>query len=282
MSTRDRTRDPLFSAGDETEGPDGPAATRDDGGRAAGDDDDLIRDDADYDDGDDDDYVDDADYDDGDDDDADDDDYDDGDDDDDAEDDDDDGDDADGDAADDDDADAEDDDYDDDDDDDAGVTFAAVAVRQDTAWTVRTLRDRALRGLDDLLADLRSLRSEGVVLGFVCVDDDWCALVRPVPGGVRVLLSDATAALDDDLAADILDELDVDVPSEEEADETDEPWPEGEFDMLEDLGVGEQILSVIFDDEDLYASDQLIRVAEELGLGDELSDLVDGCDPGDA
>ncbi|WP_342021784.1 tRNA adenosine deaminase-associated protein [Corynebacterium bovis] len=264
MSTRDRTRDPLFSAGDETEGPDGPAATRDDGGRAAGDDDDLIRDDADYDDGDDDDYVD-------------------GDDDDDAEDDDYDGDDADDDAADDDDADADadaEDDYDDDD--DAGVTFAAVAVRQDTAWTVRTLRDRALRGLDDLLADLRSLRSEGVVLGFVCVDDDWCALVRPVPGGVRVLLSDATAALDDDLAADILDELDVDVPSEEEADETDEPWPEGEFDMLEDLGVGEQILSVIFDDEDLYASDQLIRVAEELGLGDELSDLVDGCDPGDA
>ncbi|MFE1514935.1 tRNA adenosine deaminase-associated protein [Corynebacterium bovis] len=236
MSTRDRTRDPLFSAGDETEGPDGPAATRDDGGRAAGDDD-LIRDDADYDDGDDDDYVD---------------------------------------------GDGDDDDDAADDDDDAGVTFAAVAVRQDTAWTVRTLRDRALRGLDDLLADLRSLRSEGVVLGFVCVDDDWCALVRPVPGGVRVLLSDATAALDDDLAADILDELDVDVPSEEEADETDEPWPEGEFDMLEDLGVGEQILSVIFDDEDLYASDQLIRVAEELGLGDELSDLVDGCDPGDA
>lgn len=255
MSTRDRTRDPLFSAGDETEGPDGPAATRDDGGRAAGDDDDLIRDDADDDGDDDDDAEDDED-----------DDYD--------------GDDADDDAADDDDADAEDDDYDDDD--DAGVTFAAVAVRQDTAWTVRTLRDRALRGLDDLLADLRSLRSEGVVLGFVCVDDDWCALVRPVPGGVRVLLSDATAALDDDLAADILDELDVDVPSEEEADETDEPWPEGEFDMLEDLGVGEQILSVIFDDADLYASDQLIRVAEELGLGDELSDLVDGCDPGDA
>lgn len=154
------------------------------------------------------------------------------------------------------------------------ATFAVAAHGQGNQWRMRQLPESATDSLDELLMQLRSDRTEGAVVGLVCIDDDWCAVVRPVPGGVRLLLSDVTASLDYDLAHDMLDELDVDTPSEEEAEESDEPWPEGDFDVLEDLGAGEQILSVIFDDEYLYASEQILRVAEELGFAEDLAELV--------
>lgn len=152
------------------------------------------------------------------------------------------------------------------------VTFIAAAIREESRWVVRKLGDAGLVGLEALLRELRNTRAEGALVGFVCVNDDWCAVVRPVPGGARLLLSDATAGVDFDLAADMLDDMGVEIPTEDEAEA--DPWPEGDFDLLEDLGVGEQVLGVVFDDEELYASEMVMRVAEELGCGDQLADVV--------
>lgn len=154
------------------------------------------------------------------------------------------------------------------------LTFAVSAIRADGHWHLRELPARATENLQDLVEELRSSRAEGPVVGLLCVEDDWSAVLRPVPGGVRILLSDATAALDYDIASEVLDTLDIDEPSEEEADASDDPWPEGDFDLLEDLGVSEQIMSIIFYDDDLYGAEQVLRVADELGFADELADLV--------
>ncbi|MGO3361315.1 MAG: tRNA adenosine deaminase-associated protein [Corynebacterium sp.] len=168
-----------------------------------------------------------------------------------------------------------------------GFVVAAELAEGDTgnsSWRVRVLQRSVPDGLETLVGNLRKLRAEGVLLGLVCVEDDWCALVRPTPRGSQLLLGDASVIVEDDqepgidLARDILDELDVDGPSDDDiddADDPDAPWPEGDFDMLADLGVGEQVLSVIFDDGDILASDLLLRVAEELGFGGELSDVLD-------
>ena len=151
-------------------------------------------------------------------------------------------------------------------------------------WRVRVRKRSVPDGLESLVRDLRALRSAGVLVGMVCVEDDWCALVRPAPGGATMLLGDASVVVEDDdepgidLARDILDELDVDGPTDEDiddADDPDAPWPEGDFDMLSDLGVGEQVVSVIFDDGEILASDQLLRVAEELGFDEELAEVLD-------
>ena len=163
-------------------------------------------------------------------------------------------------------------------------TIAVVATSTEHGWALRELPDDATDSLESLVDHLRSERAEGAVLGLVCIEDSWCAIVRPIPGGVEILMSDATAAIDDYLATDMLDELDVDTPTEEEADEADEndtAWPEGEFDMLEDLGVSEQLLTVVFDDPEYYPAEQLICVAEELGFDEELSDLLDANLPDD-
>lgn len=157
---------------------------------------------------------------------------------------------------------------------DSDLTFAVSAIRADGQWNLRELPARAAESLSGLIAELRASRAEGPVVGLLCVDDDWSVVLRPVPGGVRILLSDATAALDYDIASEALDTLDIDAPSEDEADASDDPWPEGDFDLLEDLGASEQIMSIIFYDDDLYGAEQILRVADELGFADELADLV--------
>ena len=45
--------------------------------------------------------------------------------------------------------------------------------------------------------------------------------------------------------------------------------------MLSDVGLPEAVLSVIFDETDLYADEQLGRIAREMGFADELSSVLD-------
>jgi putative tRNA adenosine deaminase-associated protein len=79
----------------------------------------------------------------------------------------------------------------------------------------------------------------------------------------------------DDFAASILEELDVEVPDIAEEDFADtEGWPEGDFDILVDVGLSEQVLSVIVDESEWWASEQLQRIAEELGFDDALAKAV--------
>lgn len=162
------------------------------------------------------------------------------------------------------------------DDHDGDQTFAVSLTRQDNEWIVRTLPTEATQELEALTRALRQMRAEGPSFGMVCIDDDWFLLARPTPNGVRLVISDATAAVVDDLAADVLDELDVDIPDVDPDDRADaDPWAEGDMDMLEDLGISEQVLSVICDDDELWASEQLLRIAEEIDVDEELADLVD-------
>ena len=103
------------------------------------------------------------------------------------------------------------------------------------------------------------------------MDDDYFVIVRPTPNGVQALVSDATMAVDDDFAAEILTELDAEIPDldPDELDDVD-GWADGDFELLADLGLSEEVLGVIADDDDLWPSEQLVRIAEELGFADEL------------
>jgi putative tRNA adenosine deaminase-associated protein len=86
------------------------------------------------------------------------------------------------------------------------------------------------------------------------------------------LLSDATAALDYDIAADVLEKLDADLSLEEL--EEDDPFEEGDLGLLADLGLPEAVLGVILADDE-YADEQLSRIAQEMGFNDELVAVLD-------
>jgi putative tRNA adenosine deaminase-associated protein len=148
--------------------------------------------------------------------------------------------------------------------------FAVAAIREDGRWRCTAIDPSAMRGLDAAITELRKIGSTGAVVGMLTIDDYFFLLLRPGPGGVSFLLSDAGAALDYDIAADVLDVLRVEPPEED-----DEPWPQGSLDILADLGLPEPELRVIIGEVDLYPDEQLQMIAQRCGFGDDFADLVD-------
>ena len=154
--------------------------------------------------------------------------------------------------------------------------FAVAVVREDAAWKVTSLDPEALTDLAVAERQLRELRAAGAVFGLLDVDDEFFIVIRPAPGGARLLISDATASVDYDIAADVLDALNVEVPDidPDEIDDID-PWEEGDLGVLADLGLPEPVMGVIVGDTDLYADEQIGMIAARLGFADQLARVLD-------
>jgi len=152
--------------------------------------------------------------------------------------------------------------------------FAVAVVREEGKWRCTAMAGDALRELDAAITELRKIRSTGAVFGLLDVDDQFFLVLRPGPGGVQLFVSDAAAALDYDVAADALDLLRVDPPSEDD----DEVWPEGALDILADLGLPAPEMQVIAGEVDLYPDEQLQIIARRCGFADEFAQLLDGLD----
>lgn len=156
-----------------------------------------------------------------------------------------------------------------------GLSFAVTATLNEGRWQVREFEDNFSK-LSTSINAVRAMRSEGPAFALLCVEDEYFVIVRPTPSRVFVFLSDATMAVDDDFATDVMDELDADIPDLDPAELDDiDPWPEGDFDILADLGLSEEVLSVICDDFDITPAEQLLRIAEEIGFDNQLARAVD-------
>jgi putative tRNA adenosine deaminase-associated protein len=153
--------------------------------------------------------------------------------------------------------------------------FGVAVVREDGKWRCSTLRRAALTSLAAAETELRELRSAGAVFGLLDVDDEFFVIVRPAPAGTRLFLSDATAAVDYDIAREVLEKLDADLDPDDLEDE--DPFEEGDLGVLSDVGLSEGVLSIILSDDE-YADEQLSRIAQEMGFGDEMSALLDKLD----
>ncbi|MCV7176716.1 tRNA adenosine deaminase-associated protein [Mycolicibacterium sphagni] len=154
--------------------------------------------------------------------------------------------------------------------------FGVAVVREDGKWRCSPMSKTVLTSLSAAETELRELRSAGAVFGLLDIDDEFFLIVRPAPSGTRLLLSDATAALDYDIAAEALETLDADISAEDLEDA--DPFEEGDLGVLADIGLPEPVLSVILDETDLYADEQLGRIAREMGFADELAAVLDRLD----
>lgn len=150
-----------------------------------------------------------------------------------------------------------------------------AVVREEGKWRCSPMHRAALTSLTAAETELRELRSAGAVFGLLDVDDEFFVIVRPAPAGARLFLSDATAALEYDIAAEVLEKLDADLNPDDLEDE--DPFEEGDLGLLSDVGLSEGVLSIILSDDD-YADEQISRIAQEMGFGDEMSALLDTLD----
>lgn len=151
--------------------------------------------------------------------------------------------------------------------------FGVAVVREDGKWRCSPMRKAARASLTAAETELRELRSVGAVFGLIDIDDDFFIIVRPAPAGTRLLLSDATAALDYDIAAEALEHLDADIDAEELEDA--DPFEEGDVELLADVGLHGDVLGVILSDTELYADEQLSRIAREMGFAEEFAAVLD-------
>lgn len=152
--------------------------------------------------------------------------------------------------------------------------FGVAVVREEGKWRCTALGAGALTSLTAAETELRELRSAGAVFGILDIDDEFFVIVRPAPSGARLLLSDATAALDYDIAAEVLEKLDADFDDDEL--ESADPFEEGDIGLLSDIGLPEAVMGVILDEsDDLYADEQVGRIAREMGFADELAAVLD-------
>jgi putative tRNA adenosine deaminase-associated protein len=154
--------------------------------------------------------------------------------------------------------------------------FAVAVVREESTWRCSPLSPAAVGSLSEAERELRALRSTGAVFGLLDIDDEFFIVLRPAPTGSRILLSDATAAIDYDIAADVLDALNIEIPDidPDELDDID-PWEEGDLGVLADLGLPEPVMSVILAETDLYPDEQLGMIAQRLGFANELAAVLD-------
>ena len=150
--------------------------------------------------------------------------------------------------------------------------YAVVAYREAGRWEVGMLPDVLAGDLDGLIAAVRQQPGENGAFALVDVAHEFFVVVRVQMGRVRLLLSDVTAAVAWDLAAQVVDELDVDTPGE---DDLEEVWPAGDLGIFSDLGLDEMELGAILADLDAYADEMLSALARRLGFADAYERVVD-------
>ncbi|SFF94932.1 putative tRNA adenosine deaminase-associated protein [Actinopolymorpha cephalotaxi] len=144
------------------------------------------------------------------------------------------------------------------------IDFAVVTYLEEGCWRASSLASTAARDLDTFVRTLRQMPGDIGCIGSVSVDDDFFILVRVVGGEVRYLLSDVTAATDWPLAREVLDELELPVPIE---DDEEQAQPAGDLTIVADLGMAAMEMGALCDDLDLYPDEMLSKIAERLGYG---------------
>ncbi len=156
---------------------------------------------------------------------------------------------------------------------DLGETdFAVIVYREEDQWEADVLPAAVTADLDGLVRALRRQPSIGGTIGFAGVGDDFFVAVRILGEDVSLFLSDLTAAVDYPLARQVLDTLDIPVPSDEELDQV---LPAGDLSIFADLGLDEMELGAISADLDLYPEDAVAGIAERLHFGDAVERALD-------
>lgn len=152
------------------------------------------------------------------------------------------------------------------------VDLAVAAYRRDGRWVVQEMTLEHCEDVEVMADALRRLGGDTGAMALVSVDEDFFVIVRVQGERTRVLLSDASAAEDWDLAEsviDLLDEIDPD-----DLDERDEDEPAGDLGLLSDLGVSEDALEELLDDPDAYPDEVLSDVARLIGFGEQFDDVA--------
>jgi putative tRNA adenosine deaminase-associated protein len=148
---------------------------------------------------------------------------------------------------------------------DSEESLAVVVWREDGRWQSAPLPARTSDNLEALVAALRQQPAESGVIGLVNVADEFFVAIRLTGTELRLLLSDVTAAVAWDLARQVVAQLAIGTPGD---DDMEEVWPAGDLSIFADLGLDEMELGALLADVDAYADEMLLALARRLGFAE--------------
>ena len=148
------------------------------------------------------------------------------------------------------------------------IDLAIVAYLDEGDWNVAELPDRSLDTVDTIAKELRRYPGENGALAMLSVAEDFVLFVRAQGSLVRVLLSDVTASTDWTLARSAINHIGVFV------DDEDEQAPAGDLGIVADMGMSAKDMGALLDDNDLYPEEILSDVADNVGFGSKLDELL--------
>lgn len=148
------------------------------------------------------------------------------------------------------------------------MDLAVVAYRDDGVWYVQELRAAALESVDSIGKELRRYPGETGALAMIAVDEDFVLIIRAQGTLIKVLLSDASAATDWELARSAVDHLGLVVEDD------DDQVPAGDLGIVADMGYAAQEMGALMDDFDLYPDEVLSSIAERLGFGTKFDEIA--------
>ncbi len=148
------------------------------------------------------------------------------------------------------------------------VDFGCIAWHEDGRWDASLLNSTRDIGL--IIDALKSQQTNGGAIALIAIEDEFVIIARVLGDQMRMMISDITYALDYEVAAELVEVLDLEFPEEE-----DKSQPGGDIDLLSDLGVGEMELLAILDDTELYPDEQLEAIANRLGFGEQFNQVIE-------
>ena len=150
------------------------------------------------------------------------------------------------------------------------LEFAVIAWREEGKWNLSRLPDDAIQDIGIALDALRAQQVDGGAIAMLAIDDSFFIIIRQIGMKMQMVLSDVMAALDYEIAAEVLELLDIELPSEDDSDE-----PAGDLNLLEDLGIDAMELQAICDDDEMFPDEQLEAIARRIGCGDEFLEVLE-------
>ena len=148
--------------------------------------------------------------------------------------------------------------------------LALLAWRDEGIWRISDLDATATTDIGIALDALRAKQVNGGCIAMLAIDDSFFIIIRQIGMKMQMVLSDVMTSLDYEIAAEVLELLDIDLPAEDDADE-----PAGDLNLLDDLGIDAMELQAICDDDQMYPDEQLEAIARRIGCGDEFLDALE-------
>jgi putative tRNA adenosine deaminase-associated protein len=150
------------------------------------------------------------------------------------------------------------------------LEFALIAWREDGRWTASRLPDDATQDIGIALDALRAQQVDGGAIAMLAIDDSFFIIIRQIGEEMQMMMSDALAALEYDIASEVLELLDIDSPEEDDGAE-----PAGDLNIFADLGIDAMDLQMICDDAEKYPDEQLEMLARQIGFGDNYIEIIE-------